>query len=232
MWYLRTPSFWLEAANRGWRMLFLWRVESFTERCVVWGCSHKVLNELLHRQRLLLQWRCCFIPCTLQFNPVCSSKKKNVLIVLEVRSPSLCFTAWSAGTGGGGDTNAALPGMSRSHIQLALVHCLAAPGHWVGGWQQRQARWVHPPVTSQRPTVRFLSQSACFHSDVQRLSRREALRRWGNPGWEESPEETRGKKVLKDSNFCAIFVQFLSLKGPVCIFFLKEALRKVFRVRV
>lgn len=121
MWYLRTPSFWLEAANRGWRILFFWRVESFTERWVVWGSSHKVLNELLHRQRLLLQWRCCFIPCTLQFNPVCSSKKKNVLIVLEVRSPSLCFTAWSAGTGG--DTNAALPGMSRSHIQLALVHC-------------------------------------------------------------------------------------------------------------
>lgn len=118
-----------------------------------------------------------------------------------------------------GGTNAALPGMSRSHIQLALVHCLAAPVHWVGGWQQRQARWVHPPVTSQRQTVRFLSQSACFHSDVQRLSRREALRRWGNPGWEESPEETRGKNVLKDSNFYAIVKQFLSLKGPVCIFF-------------
>lgn len=203
MWYLRTPSFWLEAANRGWRILFFWRVESFTERCVVWGCSHKVLNELLHRQRLLLQWRRCFIPCTLQFNPVCSSKKKNALIVLEVRSPSLCFTAWSAGTWGGHKRCPA------RHVQVPhptrISSLLAVPVHWVGGWQQRRARWVHPPVTSQRPTVRFLSQSACFHSDVQRLSRQEALRRWGNPGWGESPEETRGKNVLKDSNFYAIF---------------------------
>lgn len=100
--------------------------------------------------------------------------------------------------GGGGHTNGALRGVSRSHIQLALVHCLLAGGS-NAVVDDFILCWHH----SVQQSAFFRSQrasTATFTPRLVEISLREALRRWGNPGWEGCPEETR-ENVLMYSNF-------------------------------
>lgn len=104
------------------------------------------------------------------------------------------------------------------HVQVphptGISSLFAVPVHWAGGWQQRRARWFHPPVTSQRPTVRRLSQSAGFHSGVhgQRRSDDEGI-----PA-EKSPLRRRGEKCSKAQQYffeCNCYAVFKSERSSV-----------------
>lgn len=152
----------------------------FTQLCVVSGRPDKLPSWAATSTALLLQWCCCLLPSTLEFNPVCSSKKKNVFIVWEAQSLSPCFTASSAGTVRGRGAHKQCPAR---RVQVPHPTCISSL--FAGGWQQCSGRWFHPLLTSQRATVRFLSQSAGFHSDI-----------YTSVGWDLT---ARGAQTMRES---------------------------------
>lgn len=173
--------------------------ESFIEGCIVRGSSHKVANELLHRQPFFYN------------DAVVSHLPPFSLIQFAHPRERMCSLCWKCEA----YLCASQPEVQHKRcparrVQVPHPACisslLAASLHCSGGWQRRHARWFHPAVTSQRATNCSLSYTA---SELpQQRSRREAFRRWGNPGWGGSPEETRGRMFQQTAAFTEVESNF------------------------
>lgn len=198
------PSFWLQVTNRRWNLTWGW--EFYTTLYIVWGSSRIVPDELLHRQRSFDND--AVVPHLAPFSLIQLAHPRD-------RMCSLCGQC-EARRCASQPQNAALRGVSSSHIQPALVHCSLCRRAALGGRvaATRQAPWLHPAVTSQRPSVGGLSRSASVHSNVHALLRQlrwDGERRSDDEGipTEEGPLRRRRQECFKGQQFLSHFFEWV-----------------------